>query len=133
MNTQDKTVFGKLPTFFKTVVEFVEHEDVQASLKKIPGIIEGFRKQANQTNVVTYNEIVEYFVIKRPDNDQIQKGALLIEEHPSGKKLTLLFLDSNNEPVLYNGNSPYGKTIIAKEIDEALSDFSEGRSLIIFE
>ena len=82
---------------------------------------------------MTYNEVVEYFVKSHPNNDQIVKGALMIEEHSPGKKLTFLFLDANNEPVLHNGRSPYGKTVIAKGIDEALVDFSEGRSVIIFE
>ena len=106
---------------------------MQASLKKIPVLLQGFRTQPQAADIVTYNEVVEYFVKSQPDSNQIVKGALMMEEHSSGKKLTFLFLNANNEPVLRNGKSPYGKTVITNAIDEALLDFSEGRSLIIFE
>jgi len=122
-----------LPAFLNNVVKFLAHEDVQASLKKLLGIVQGFRAPAQQAEIVTYNEVVEYFVKSRPNNEQIAKGALMMEENSPGKKLTFLFLDVNNDPVLRNGKSPYGKVIVTNSIDEALVDFSEGRSVIIFE
>ena len=117
----------------EAVIDFLGREDVQASLKKIPGILQGFRTQPQAADLVTYNEVVEYFVKSRTCNEQIVKGALMMEENSPGKKLTFLFLDANNEPVLHNGKSPYGKTVITNAIDEALVDFSEGRSVIVFE
>jgi hypothetical protein len=126
------------PSRIKQFVEFLEHPDVQASAKKLFTMIKTMRAEAQQVQVqkaevVTYNEVVEYFVKNRPDNERVVKGALLIQEDPIGKKLTFVFLDASNEPVLRDGKSPYGKTVITQAIDEALLDFSEGRSLIIFE
>ena len=122
----------------KQFVNFLDHPDVQASAKKLLTMFKTIHAEAQQVQiqkaeVVTYNEVVEYFVKCRPDNEKIVKGALLMQEDPIGKKLTFVFLDANNEPVLRGGRSPYGKAVITKAIDEVLLDFSEGRSLIIFE
>lgn len=136
MKTQTTPTGSRFSSFLKhaeTAIEFLQREDVQASLKKIPGIIKGLRTQPQVADIVTYTEVVEYFIKSRPNSDQIVKGALMTEEHSSGKRLTFLFLDANNEPVLHNGKSPYGKTVITNAIDEALVDFSEGRSVIVFE
>ncbi len=129
---------SKFPSRIKQVIDFLEHPDVQASAKKLWPLLQNLRAEAQQpriekTEVVTYNEVVEYFVKCQPDNAQIVKGALLMQEDPGGKKLTFVFLDANNDPILRNGKSPYGKTVLTQAIDEALLDFSEGRSLIIFE
>lgn len=126
------------PSRFRQLVDFLEHSDVQASAKKLLTIIQNIRVEAQQAqvqknDVVTYNEVVEYFVKHRPDNERVVKGALLMQEDPFGKKLTFVFLDASNEPVLRDGKSPYGRIVITKTIDEALIDFSEGRSVIIFE
>lgn len=116
------------------IVEFFGHEEVQSELKKLAGIFKGLRlKEGLHRDIVTYNEVVEYFVKSRPENNRIAKGALMMQKNSEGKKLTFLFLDVNNEPVLDNSNLPYGKTIIANSVDEALVEFSEGHSIIIFE
>lgn len=135
-----KTFFAMIPGILKHAVDTTEHivnvvmhEDVQSSLKKLKDILQKIPVQVGKFDVVTYNEVIKYFVERQPDNAQVVKGALLMQEDPFGKKLTFVFLDANNEPVLRDGKLPYGKTIITRAIDEALLDFSEGRSLIIFE
>lgn len=138
MGSPNNPISTSGPSRFKQIVEFLEHPDVQASAKKGWTLLQNLRAEAQQpriekTEVVTYNEVVEYFVKRRPDNEQIVKGALLMQEDPGGKKLTFVFLDAENEPVLHKSKSPFGKTVITQAIDEALSDFSEGRTLIIFE
>ena len=136
MKPQSITTGNRFSSFLKraeTLMDFLGREDVQALLKKIPGIVQSFPPPPQVADIVTYNEVVEYFVKSRPNSGQIVKGALMMEENSHGKKVTFLFLDANNETVLHNGKSPYGKTVIANAIDKALVDFSEGRSVIIFE
>lgn len=86
--------------------------------------------------VVTYKDIVEYFVDDRPEDDQIVAGALFRQTRSnsdSGILLVQSFLDSNKNPVYGPARKPYGRLILAGNIDNELRQMFQARDLIIFE
>ena len=120
-------------TLIQTAFEFATREDVQDVAKQLHSFIQNWAEASQQVETVTYNEVIEYFVKQRPNDNRIVKGALMSAPQKNAVKLTWLFLDEQNEAVLKPNRSPYGKQVIAKTIDDDLTDFFDGRSLIIFE
>jgi hypothetical protein len=89
-----------------------------------------------EVSTATYKDIVEYFVDDRPEDDQIVAGALFRQKRSNSDAGILLvqsFLDSNNNPVYGPTKKPYGRLILARNIDNELRQMFYDRDLIIFE
>ncbi|MEU6678645.1 hypothetical protein [Streptomyces sp. NPDC046853] len=85
-------------------------------------------------NTLTFDEIVRYFVEERPAVPQVHHGALLVRRGlPYGTPCLQLFVDHGNEPCLTPSGEPYGRFMVAKQLDEELKSLLGGRELIIFE
>lgn len=84
-------------------------------------------------SIVTYESVIQYFVKDRPKDPRVQKGAILREPHPQGYHLTQMFLDAQNQPVLGRDGKPYGRQLVAKELDEELEKTFDDKDLIIVE
>lgn len=87
--------------------------------------------------VITYKEAMEYFVIERPNDQRIKKGALLLRKKKDfwGKyyDFAQVFLDENSEIVLRSNQKPYGRHFKAKDIDKELQEAFGEHDLIIVE
>lgn len=89
-----------------------------------------------EVSTVTYKDIVEYFVDDRPEDDHIEAGALFRQTRSNSDAGILLvqsFLDSNKNPVYGPTKKPYGRLILARNIDNELRQMFHDRDLIIFE
>lgn len=83
--------------------------------------------------MLTYSAAVKYFVTERPEDSRIEKGAMIIDNSAEKKSIKQVFLDANNNLVCDKNGKPYGRAIIAINIDEELKDILNGQNLIIFE
>jgi len=90
--------------------------------------------------IITYKEAMEYFVVERPNEPRIKKGALLVRKKKDFKDIfwkyydfAQVFLDEKNEVVLRSDQTPYGRHFKAKDIDKELQEAFGKHDLIIVE
>ncbi|MFD9902986.1 hypothetical protein [Streptomyces sp. NPDC059063] len=85
-------------------------------------------------DVLSFDEIVRYFVEERPPVPQVHHGALLTQAgSPSRIPCLQLFVDRANRPCLMPSGAPYGRYVVARQLDVELRNMLAGRKLIIFE
>lgn len=83
--------------------------------------------------IITYENTIKYFISNRPNDPRIRKGAILRQPHPQGYHLAQVFLDKNNQVVLSPNGVPYGRQLVARELDEELLEVFGNKKLIIVE
>jgi hypothetical protein len=83
--------------------------------------------------VMTYESVMEYFVTNRPADPRVKKGAILRKPHSQGQHLYQVFLDSNNQLVCSDDGKPYGRQLVAKELDKELQKTFDDQDLIVVE
>ncbi len=89
--------------------------------------------EENSIEMLTYSEVVKYFVTEKPEDSRIEKGAMIIDNYGEKYLIKQVFLDENNNLVCNTKGTPYGRRIIAINIEEELQDICKGQNLIIFE
>lgn len=123
-------VFQNIPRKIQTSITFLIGliKNLNSSLlEKIP--------LAQETvSILTYKSMIEYFVINRPDEPNVNKAATLREEIKSkGYLITQVFLNEDNEVICRPDGSPYGRKFFAKTLDEELSDAFGNKNVIVIE
>lgn len=83
--------------------------------------------------IITYEDTIKYFITDRPNDLRIRKGAILRQPHPQGYHLAQVFLDKNNQVVFSPNGVPYGRQLVARELDEELLEVFGNKKLIIVE
>lgn len=83
--------------------------------------------------ILTYESTIQYFVTDRPSDPRVNKGAILRQSHPQGHHIVQVFLDAQNNLVLRPDGKPYGRQLVARELDEELRDTFGDKDLIIVE
>lgn len=84
-------------------------------------------------SIITYKEIMEYFVVNRPDDPQIKKGAILRWQKKNYWDFAQVFLNEQNQTVLDSKRKPYGRHFKVVDIDKELQDAFGKHDLIIVE
>ncbi len=92
-----------------------------------------FFAQQEVKPIVTYKEVIQYFITDRPSNPSVKKGAIIRQPHQEGQELIQIFLDRNNEIVSASNKRPYGRKLVAKQLDDELKDSFGNKNLIIVE
>jgi hypothetical protein len=82
--------------------------------------------------VLTYADAVAFFVTDRPDDPRVGAGALVVEPHARGLRVTQVFLDAENRPVLRADGRPYGRAVVARRLDDELERALDGRRMLLF-
>lgn len=83
--------------------------------------------------LMTYDSAIKYFVTDRPSDSRVKKGAILRKPHKQGYYLAQVFLDSTNNVLCFTNGKPYGRQLVARELDEELKDTFGNKDLIIVE
>lgn len=114
--------------------------------KKIPPedekrIIQRFEEFSSQIPIVpeilprvTFDTTIGYFESDRPSNPVPTKGVMICQKHREGYQLAQLFLDENNQLIVRRDGSPYGRQLVARELDDKLWDsFDKTSSVLVIE
>lgn len=82
---------------------------------------------------LTYSEAIQYFVEQRQEHPGLfKKGAILIDKSSKGYLVTQVFIDNKNDLVCQPGGRPYGRRILANQInDELLKAFGKNNLIIV--
>jgi hypothetical protein len=80
---------------------------------------------------LTYSDAVGYFVSARPDDSRVCKGALLRQPHLQGHLVVQVFLDQQDELVCGADGRPYGRHLIAFDLDDELREAFGRHNLIL--
>ncbi|MEG4335913.1 hypothetical protein QUB40_28855 [Microcoleus sp. AT9_A2] len=82
---------------------------------------------------ITFEEAISYFQSDRPGTPNLKKGAIIRQEHPEGQILGQVFLDEKNNLVCHSNGIPYGRQLIAKKLDQKLTDVLGAQELVTIE
>lgn len=92
------------------------------------------RPRPLRLDVLTFDEVIRYFVDERPDDSQVHHGVLLAHRGSSAEVPCLqLFVDRGNQPCLTPSGAPHGRLMLVRRLDRELRNMLGGRELIIFE
>ncbi|MGD1225646.1 hypothetical protein AB9Q10_45340 [Streptomyces krungchingensis] len=84
-------------------------------------------------DLLTFDEVVRYFVEDRPPAPEVHHGALLTGKGLSrGIPCFQLFVDRHDHPCLTPSGAPYGRFMVAQRMDDELRSLLAGRELVIF-
>jgi hypothetical protein len=76
---------------------------------------------ARGIEVLTFEDVVRYFIESRPADPRIAAGALLKQRRRTTNRYLQFFLDDNDQPVLNSNGIAYGRALEAARMDEELT------------
>ncbi|MEH2257213.1 hypothetical protein [Nostoc sp.] len=109
------------------------HESIIFNLDNLNKWLQDLLKVREVVSVMTYENAVKYFVIERPSDLKVERGAILKQHHQQGYYLAQVFLDTYNNVLCQTNGKPYGRQLVARELDEELRDIFGDKDLIIVE
>ncbi|MEH2112009.1 hypothetical protein [Nostoc sp.] len=109
------------------------HESIVFNLDNLNKWLKDLFKVQEVLSVMTYENAVKYFVTERPSDPNVKKGAILKQHHQQGYYFAQVFLDSYNNVLCQNNRKPYGRQLVARQLDEELQDIFGDKDLIIVE
>jgi len=108
---------------------------VQALLAQLAGVFDqaaDLRRRSQTVDTLTFGDVVGYFTDERPGDPRITSGALLSAEHPKGRQVFQVFLDDADRVCSDPSGTPYGRRVVARRLDDELTDYLGGGALLIF-
>ena len=108
---------------------------VQALLAQLAGVFDqaaDLRRRSQIVDTLTFGDVVGYFTDERPGDPRITSGALLSAEHPKGRQVFQVFLDDADRVCRDPSGTPYGRRVVARRLDDELTDYLGGGALLIF-
>jgi hypothetical protein len=108
---------------------------VQALLAQLAGVFDqaaDLRRRSQTVDTLTFGDVVGYFTDERPGDPRITSGALLSAEHPKGRQVFQVFLDDADRVCRDPSGTPYGRRVVARRLDDELTDYLGGGALLIF-
>ena len=96
-------------------------------------LIELISTEENIFSVISYSQVIKYFISDKPNNSNIKKGVVLVEHHSQGYLITQVFLDNTNNLVCSRDGTPYGRRLVTNDLDDELRDILGDKNLIIVE
>lgn len=83
---------------------------------------------------ITFDTTIGYFKSDRPSNPAATQGVMICRKHREGYKLAQLFLDGNNQLIVRRDGTPYGRQLVARDLDSKLSNsFDRTSSIFVIE
>ena len=70
--------------------------------------------------MITFDEAISYFHSDMPSHSSVTKGVIIRQERPDGQLLGQVFLDTNNQLVCRSDGTPYGRQLVARQLDGRL-------------
>jgi len=88
--------------------------------------------------ILTYEEVMTYFINERPNDERIKKGAIwrqFLGNSVEGKKyhIAQVFLDEGNEIVFDKDNKLYGRQLVTNKLDDELLNIFAEKDLVLVE
>ncbi len=109
---------------------------VRAVLAQLAGVFDQAldppRWRSQTVDTLTFGDVVGYFTDERPGDPRIISGALLSADHPKGREVFQVFLDATDRVCSDPSGTPYGRRVIARRLDDELTDYLGGGALLIF-
>jgi hypothetical protein len=100
------------------------------------GLVQWFRNRKSHhidVEVLTYPDVITYFVENRPQDDQIRSGALLRERQRNLWILSFIFLNSEGSICSHPDGTNYGQRLRVRNLDQEMMDLFSDKDLVVFE
>jgi hypothetical protein len=85
-----------------------------------------------QQDLLSYQEVVSYFVNQHPGDPRIEAGAMLTRPYPNGQLVFQVFLDRNDKVCLGPNGDAYGRALVVRRLDAELGRLLAGEDLVVF-
>lgn len=108
-------------------------EEKQKFKYKLDDFWQKLFKEPKVVPLMTYEDVIKYFVSNRPSDSRVKKGVLLRMSHSQGQLLAQMFLDFNDQIIDDQNGNPYGRQLVARKLDQELLDAFDKQDLIIVE
>lgn len=109
---------------------------VQAVLAQLADVfdqaVDPPRRRSQTVDTLTLGDVAGYFAAEHPGDPRIASGALLWAEHPKGRQVFQVFLDDADRVCRDPSGTPYGRRVVARRLDDELTDYLGGGALLIF-
>lgn len=89
--------------------------------------------EPSNVSEMKYADAIGYFVANRPDDQTIEKGAILRQDTGKGFRVVQVFLNKDNELVCTPEGRPYGRQVVVNRLDKELDKAFNNGELIIVE
>jgi hypothetical protein len=83
--------------------------------------------------VLSYGDVITYFVEERPADERIRSGALLKEQQANTLVLTFVFLDESGSICTRPDGTKYGQRLRVRKLDEEMLEVFAAKDLVVFE
>jgi hypothetical protein len=93
---------------------------------------EGPMRRPPVVKLLTFADVVRYFTEHHPGDPEIQAGALLRRPHPGGSLMFQIFLNGADDVCVDGRRKPYGRVLVAADLDHELADKFRDVDLVIF-
>ena len=118
---------AKLKNALNTTVEIF---DATEQVFKRIGRLLNLVPRSKPVPVLSFPEVIEYFIEERPKNAKVTRGAIMREPHRRGFIVTQVFLDEQNR-VYCPGGTPYGRRLVVRQLDDELAHKFGDTNLIL--
>lgn len=121
------------------IVENLVGKPLNTAFRHLDQFIEVIRNALGATNslkpvaLFTYEDAIQYFVDKRPQDGRVEKGAILRQPYRDGYLIIQVFLDVNNSIILDSKGRLHGRQLLTKSIDDELYQAFGNASMILVE
>ncbi|MDZ7955392.1 hypothetical protein [Nostoc sp. DedQUE09] len=99
----------------------------------IRGLLQKIPLEPEIVPIMRYEKAISYFVVNRPPDPKIVKGAMLKYYHLKGNMFIQVFLDSDNQLVCQPDDTPYGRQVLVEKFDDELAETFGDQDLVIVE
>ena len=93
---------------------------------------EGIPFEHEIVELLAFREVVTWITKNQPVNDGALKAAVLKENNGSITKITIVYLDEHNQPVVDPNGRPIGRAVRVSELDEELRNYFGPHSMVLF-
>ncbi|HIK12891.1 MAG TPA: hypothetical protein IGS52_21970 [Oscillatoriaceae cyanobacterium M33_DOE_052] len=81
--------------------------------------------------MITFEQVINYLQSDHPPNSAANESVVIRQSHAKGQLLGLVFLDQNNQLICRPDGTPYGRQLLARQLDGKLQQ-NFGKSNFIF-
>lgn len=100
----------------------ITHEDEQRIVAQFKEWSQRILAVPEVQAMITFDQVISYFQSDQPQNSAVKNGAIIRQAHHEGQVLGQVFLDRYNQIVCRQDGSPYGRQLVAKQLDPKLSN-----------
>ena len=109
----------------------VEQVSLLIEALRLAGKAKSWFEKIKIYSLLTYKTAIDYFLEERPKYPKNSVGVILRQKSSDGLKIYQVFLDSNDELICYPEGRPYGRLLLAEQLDQELEEAFGDKDMVL--